>query len=118
MARKLSKESRGKRGPKRKEIKDEDFRPGGRLSTITTFKPNGSESMAVAPESAVGGWQALLQEEINEHDPGLDAEYCWWCGNDINGKNGPKMHHDQNCWRVRAEALMAALLPLQDQDDK
>lgn len=50
MARKLGKESKGKRGPRK--LKDMDQRPSGRLSTITTFKPNGPESTVVAPEPA------------------------------------------------------------------
>ena len=44
MARKLGKESKGKRGPKKRKEP---------IQRVTTFKPNGPESMQVAPEPAV-----------------------------------------------------------------
>jgi uncharacterized ParB-like nuclease family protein len=62
----------------------------------------------------------LLREAVAEDDAGPNAEYCWWCHADVNGKNGPAQPHLSTCFGVRAKAAIAlaaarsALPPLQD----
>jgi len=40
-----------------------------------------------------------------------DAEYCWWCHADINGKYDAPDPHDADCLYVRAQNLIAAVPP-------
>lgn len=53
-------------------------------------------------------WPQLIREELDAHEWNMTRlNYCWWCQRDVNGRDGAsKQPHGDNCWGVRASALL------------
>lgn len=73
------------------------------------------KSLAAA-EAAGTALRQLLAEAIYE-DCLPNAEYCWWCHADVNGKISEKEPHAAECFYVRALAAVSAPLPSAQPDD-
>lgn len=60
--------------------------------------------------------QRLLEEQITEHHS-ANAEYCWWCQMDVNGRTGEAEPHTPECWLVRARQALLAPSPAGQEAD-
>lgn len=57
--------------------------------------------------------RALLEEEIEAHSGNsAGTNYCWWCIRNINGIDGDKEPHRDDCWLVRVRAALQASVPV------
>jgi hypothetical protein len=62
-----------------------------------------------SPADAVQALIAKVRQRIAE-DTNSDSEYCWYCLQDVNGKNGPVQPHADNCWAIKVQELADALV--------
>jgi hypothetical protein len=61
--------------------------------------------------------QALLREHLRQGDFGdKNVNYCWFCGEDVNGRDGTAKPHAGNCLGVRSDAALVSRAPQPEQD--
>jgi hypothetical protein len=71
---------------------------------------------AAVPRPAAGPRELLeraatILHRLTDGDCEPNAEYCWWCQADVNGKSGQfvKEPHEPDCRYIEAQAVLAAL---------
>lgn len=84
-------------------------------------KANAAESSLSTARTTLEQVKKVIDALIAHDDGGENAEYCWWCSADINGKNsygGHKEPHRADCIRVRVETLRRVIDPPENRQNE